>query len=199
MNLIERIVHKNYPYFDEDRKRNTTILIILNIMMIFVQSGWVVGFWVLKMPEMFWLDLGILIGNIFLIRGIIVYTIPFTLGRIILLSLCYLITGIPVIFFGLDSNATLHLVFVPMATILLFSRKEIKRFAWYFLTIICGFTFVILWRFQYGRLLDTDPETMKIFDTIVGMDGIFISLYFTYFFFTKPEMTSIAIPTAKEI
>jgi len=185
MNFIDRIIQKNYPYFDEDRKRNTTILIIINLMMILVQSGWVMGFWLLKMPEMFWLDLGILIGYIFMFIGIVFFKLPFTYGRTILLSLGYLITGIPVIFFGIDSNATLHLVFVPMATILLFSRKEIKRFAWYFLTIICGFLFVIAWCFKYGALLNTPPETMRLFDTIVGIDGLFISLYFTYFFFVE--------------
>ncbi len=185
MSFINRIIEKNYPYFDEDRKRNVAILIIINLMMIFVQSFWVLGFWVLRMPEMFWLDLGILIGYIFMFIGIYFYKLPFTIGRFILLGLGYLITGIPVLFFGLESNATLHLVFVPMATILLFSRKEIRRFLIYFLTIIVGFILVIFWNLQYGALLNTPPETLRVFDMIVGIDGIFISLYFTYFFFSE--------------
>lgn len=185
MQFIHQIIQKNYPYFDEDRKRNTSILIILNIMMIFVQSMWVLGFWILKMPEMFWLDLGVLMGYIFLFIGIIFYKLPFTLSRFILLSLGYIITGIPVIFFGLESNVTLHLVFLPMATILLFSRKEIKRFMVYFLTIIITFILVIIWNFKHGPLLETSAETLRIFDLIVGVDSMFISLYYTYFFFSE--------------
>lgn len=185
MSFINKIITTNYPDFDEDRKRNAAILIILNLMMILVQSGWVIGFWILVIPEMFWLDLGILIGYILLFIGIVFFKLSFTLSRFVLLTLGYLITGIPVLFYGLSSNVTLHLVFVPMATILLFSRNEIRLFLKYYLMIIFGFLLVIFWNLKYGAIMPIDPDMLRIFDTIVGIDGIFIALYFTYFFFSE--------------
>ena len=185
MDFIDEIVEKNYGYFDEDRKRNAKILIILIIMMIFVESCWVVGFWVLDIPEMFWLVVGTLIGFIATLIGMISFKIPFLLSRNLALGLGYLIAGTPVIFFGLDSVVTLHLAFLPLATILLFSRKEVKRFAWYFLSILGGYICIVAWCFRYGALLDTSPEILRIFNIIVTLDGIFISMYFTYFFFVE--------------
>ncbi len=185
MDFIDKIVDKNYHYFDEDRKRNTKILIILVSMMIFVESCWVVGFWVLKIPEMLWLVIVTLTGFIVTLIGMISYKMPFVFARNLTLGLGYLIVGMPVLFFGLDSGVTLHLAFLPLATILLFSRKEVKRFAWYFLSILGGYTFIVAWCFTYGAMLNTPPETLRVFHTIVSLDGIFISMYFTYFFFVE--------------
>ncbi|MEE9373046.1 MAG: adenylate/guanylate cyclase domain-containing protein [Saprospiraceae bacterium] len=185
MQFINQIIQNNYSHFDEDRKRNVSILIILISMLIVVQSIWVVGFWVLKMPEIFWVDTIILIGYIALFISMVFYKMPFTIARSIALVQGYLITGIPVIFFGLESNAALHLVFLPMATILLFSRKEKKQFLIYFGMVLIGFILIVLCNFKYGPLLQPPAETLRTFNLLFGIDGIFIAMYFTYFFFTE--------------
>lgn len=38
--FIQQIIQKRYAQFDEDRKRNISILIILNLMMVFVMGSW---------------------------------------------------------------------------------------------------------------------------------------------------------------
>ena len=54
--IINNIIQKHYNHFNEDRKRNISILIILVAMMIFVMGSWLFGFFWLEMWEMFWLD-----------------------------------------------------------------------------------------------------------------------------------------------
>ena len=160
---INQVIEKNYSQFDEEEKRSISILIILVSMMIIVMGSWAIGFWVLEMPEMFWLDLSILIGYVFLLIGLTFFKFPFKLGRFIALFLGTLITGFPVIFYGIDTNVALHLAFLPIATILLFSRKEGKLFLKYQVGFLLFFIAVILWAFKYGALYQVPADTFRVF------------------------------------
>ena len=71
--VINRIIQKHYNHFDEDRKRNISIIIILIAMMIFVMGSWLFGFVWLEMWEMFWLDLVLWTGFVVLFIGVIRY------------------------------------------------------------------------------------------------------------------------------
>ena len=182
---ISQIIEKNYSQFDEDEKRNISMLIILVFMMIIVMGSWLIGFWLLEMPEMFWLDLSILIGYIIIFIGLISFQFSYKRGRFIGLSLAALITGIPVVYYGMDTNIALHLAFLPIATILLFSRKEGKLFLKYQGGFLLFFVAVVIWNFKYGALFQLPEDTFQIFNSIITLDGMFISLYFAYFFFTE--------------
>lgn len=194
--FINRIIEKHYNQFDEDRKRNISIFIILDLMMVFVMGSWAIGFSFLEMWEMFWLDLGIWIGYTFLFLGTAYFGLPFKIGRSWMLILGLLITAIPSVYYGIDTIVTLHMVFVPLATILLFSRKEKKQFLLYMGVIMMVFLMVILWNLLMGPMFVVPTETFRIFNTIVALDSMFISLYFAYFFFT--ENTNYKILLAEE-
>ena len=183
--FIYNIIQKHYSHFDEDRKRNISIFIILNLMMIFVMGTWALGFVYLEMWEMFWLDLSIWIGYSVLFIGTVFFGMSFKTCRSWMLILGLLITGIPSIYYGLDTIVTLHMVFVPLAMILLFSRRERKQFFQYMGITMLVFFLVIFWNGFYGPMFIVPAETFRIFNTIVALDSLFISLYFAYFFFTE--------------
>jgi len=88
-------------------------------------------------------------------------------------------------YYGIDTIVTLHMVFVPLAMILLFSRRERKQFFQYMGVTILVFCMVIAWNGFYGPMFVVPAETFRIFNTIVALDSMFISLYFAYFFFTE--------------
>lgn len=183
--FIQQIIQKRYAQFDEDRKRNISILIILNLMMVFVMGSWALGFVYLEMWEMFWLDFCVWISYTLLFIGIAFWGLPFKIGRFFALTLGLIITGVPSMYYGIDTIVTLHMVFVPLATILLFSRKEKKQFFAYMGVIIGVFLVIIGWNVLYGAAFVVPADTFRIFNTIVALDSMFISLYFAYFFFTE--------------
>lgn len=183
--FINNIIQKHYSHFDEDRKRNISIFIILDLMMVFVMGSWAVGFVYLEMWEMFWLDISIWIGYSALFIGVAFFGISFKICRSWMLILGLLITGVPSIYYGLDTIVTLHLVFVPLAMILLFSRRERKQFFQYMAVTILVFLMVILCNVYFGPMFVVPADTFRIFNTIVALDSMFISLYFAYFFFTE--------------
>ena len=183
--FINHIIQKHYSHFDEDRKRNISIFIILDLMMVFVMGSWALGFVYLEMWEMFWLDVSIWIGYSVLFIGVAFFGISFKICRSWMLILGLLITGVPSVYYGLDTIVTLHMVFVPLAMILLFSRRERKQFFQYMGITILVFCMVIAWNGFYGPMFVVPAETFRIFNTIVALDSLFISLYFAYFFFTE--------------
>ncbi len=183
--FVQQIIQKHYHHFDEDEKRNVTIFLILDLMMVFVMGTWALGFVYLEMWEMFWLDLFIWIGYSLLFVGTAFWGLPFRFGRSCMLILALLITGVPSLYYGLDTIVTLHLVFVPLATILLFSRKEKKQFFFYMGLMILAFSVVIAWGLLRGPIFTVPTETFRVFNIIVALDSMFISLYFAYFFFTE--------------
>ncbi|MFK7979944.1 MAG: adenylate/guanylate cyclase domain-containing protein [Saprospiraceae bacterium] len=183
--IINKIIQKHYNHFDEDRKRNISILIILVAMMIFVMGSWIFGFFYLGMWEIFWLDLVLWTGFVVLFVGVIGYGWSFKLARFWGLMLTLLITCIPPMYYGLDTVIMIHMVFVPLATILLFSRKERKQFLTYMGGFMICFLMVTLWDVIYGAVFSVPEEIFQIFNTIIALDGLFISLYFSYFFFTE--------------
>lgn len=93
---------------------------------------------------------------------------------------------------------TVHLVFVPLATILMFSRKEKKEFFIYLGLFFMAFLFVIGWNLFRGPVFDVPAETFHIFNTIVTLDSMFISLYFAYFFFTQNAEYKDLLATERE-
>ncbi len=183
--IINRIIQKHYNHFDEDRKRNISILIILVAMMIFVMGSWLFGFFYLAMWEMFWLDLVLWTGFVVLFVKVIGYGWSFKLARFWGLMFTLLITCIPPMYYGLDTVIMIHMVFVPLATILLFSRKERKQFLTYMGGFMLCFLIVILWETFYGAIFTVPAEIFRTFNTVIALDGLFISLYFSYFFFTE--------------
>ena len=183
--FINNIIQKHYDHFDEDRKRNISIFIILDLMMVFVMGSWALGFVYLEMWEMFWLDISIWIGYSVLFIGVAFFGISFKTCRSWMLILGLLITGVPSMYYGIDTIVTLHMVFVPLAMILLFSRRERKQFFQYMGITMLVFCMVIAWNGFYGPMFVVPAETFRIFNTIVALDSMFISLYFAYFFFTE--------------
>lgn len=134
---------------------------------------------------MFWLDFCVWISYTLLFIGIAFWGLPFKIGRFFALTLGLIITGVPSMYYGIDTIVTLHMVFVPLATILLFSRKEKKQFFAYMGVIIGVFLVIIGWNVLYGAAFVVPADTFRIFNTIVALDSMFISLYFAYFFFTE--------------
>lgn len=183
--FIQHIIQKHYHPFDEDVRRNITIFIILDLMMVFVMGSWALAFVFLEMWEMFWLDIFVWIGYVLLFAGAAFFGLPFKNCRTWMLILGLTITAIPSIYYGLDTIVTLHMVFVPLAMILLFSRKERKQFFLYMWVTIGVFLTVILWSAFYPPIFVVPAETFRVFNTIVALDSMFISLYFAYFFFTE--------------
>lgn len=196
--FIQKIIRKHYNHFDEDEKRNVTIFLILELMMMFVIGTWAFGFVYLEMWEMFWLVIFTWIGYTLLFIGTALWGMPFKIGRSLALMLALVITGVPPIYYGMDTMITVHLVFVPLATILMFSRKEKKEFFIYLGLFFMAFLFVIGWNLFRGPIFDVPAETFHIFNTIVTLDSMFISLYFAYFFFTQNAEYKDLLATERE-
>lgn len=196
--FFQEIIQKHYSHFDEDERRNVTIFFILELMMIFVIGSWAFGFVYLEMWEMFWLVIITWVGYVLLFIGTAFIGMPFKFGRSMALILALVITGIPPIFYGLDAMITMHLVLVPLATILMFSRKERKDFINFLIIFILTFLFVIAWSFLFQPLFQVPAETFRIFNTIITLDSMFISLYFAYFFFTQNAEYKDLLATERE-
>jgi class 3 adenylate cyclase len=183
--FVNKVINKNYPSYDEEHRRIVSVIILLVFMMIFVMSIWSMLFWFLKMPEMLYLDIAVLIGFIGLFMSILWFKISYKTSRFIALFFGTLITAIPVLYYGIDTIVTVHLVFLAMATILMFSRNEKQLFLKYLGGILAVFIFVVFWSLYYGQLYTVEPKTFRIFNTIVAFDTMFIALYYTYFFFSE--------------
>lgn len=196
--FIQKIIRNHYNHFDEDEKRNVTIFLILELMMIFVIGTWAFGFIYLKMWEMFWLVIFTWIGYTLLFIGTALWGMPFKIGRSLALMLALVITGVPPVYYGMDTMITVHLVFVPLATILMFSRKEKKEFFIYLSLFFVAFLLVIGWNLFFGPIYAVHPDTFHIFNTIVTLDSMFISLYFAYFFFTQNAEYKDMLATERE-
>ena len=196
--FIQRIIQRHYNHFDEDEKRNVTIFLILELMMIFVIGTWGFGFVYLEMWEMFWLVVFTWIGYVLLFLGTAFWGLPFKLGRSAALMLALVITGVPPIYYGMETMITVHLVFVPFATVLLFSRKERQAFFNYLILVLLAFLVVIAWNLLKGPLFEVPADTFRIFNTVVTFDSMFISLYFAYFFFTQNAEFKDMLATERE-
>jgi class 3 adenylate cyclase len=183
--FVQKIVRKHYNLFDEDEKRNITILLILALMMIFVLGSWLLGFVYLEMWEIFWVDLFTWIGFVLLFAGMAFLGLPFKFCRLSMLLLALFISSVPSLFYGLETIVTVHLAFVPLATILLFSRKERKQFYRFMAFIILSFMAVVAGGLIRGPIYTVPAETFRVFNIIIALDSMFISLYFAYFFFTE--------------
>ncbi len=196
--FIESVIQRHYSHFDEDEKRNVTIFLILEMMMIFVIGTWGFGFVYLQMWEMFWLVVFTWLGYVFLFAGTALWGLPIKFGRSAALILALVITGVPPIYYGMETMITVHLVFVPFATVLLFSRKERKQFFNYLILVLLAFLGVIAWNLLRGPLFEVPAETFRIFNTVVTFDSMFISLYFAYFFFTQNAEFKDMLATERE-
>lgn len=196
--FIQSVIQRHYNQFDEDEKRNVTIFLILEMMMIFVIGTWGFGFVYLQMWEMFWLVVFTWIGYVLLFLGTALWGLPFRLGRSAALMLALLITGVPPIYYGMETMITVHLVFVPFATVLLFSRKERRPFFNYLILVLIAFLVVIAWNLLRGPLFEVPADTFRIFNTVVTFDSMFISLYFAYFFYTQNAEFKDMLATERE-
>ncbi len=196
--FIQSVIQRHYNHFDEDEKRNITIFLILEMMMIFVIGTWGFGFVYLQMWEMFWLVVFTWIGYVLLFLGTAFWGLPFKLGRSAALMLALVITGVPPIYYGMETMITVHLVFVPFATVLLFSRKERRPFFNYLILVLIAFLLVIAWNLMRGPLFEVPAETFRIFNTVVTFDSMFISLYFAYFFYTQNAEFKDMLATERE-
>ncbi len=198
ISFFQQIIQKHYNHFDEDERRNVTIFLILELMMIFVIGSWGFGFAYLEMWEMFWLVIFTWIGYVLLFIGTAFWGLPFHFGRSVALLLALVITGLPPIFYGMDTMITVHLVFVPLATILLFSRKEKKQFFIYLGLVFLAFISVVAWNSLYDPVFQVPAHTFRIFNTVVTLDSMFISMYFAYFFFTQNNEFKDMLATERE-
>jgi class 3 adenylate cyclase len=196
--FVDKIIQKHYYHFDEDEKRNVRMFLILELMMIFVIGVWAFGFVYLEMWEMFWLVIFTWMGYTLLLIGTAVWGMPFKIGRSLALMLALVITGIPPIYYGIDTMITVHLILVPLATILMFSRKEKKEFFTYLIYFLLVFLLVIGWNFFKGPIFEVPERTFQIFNTIISLDSMFISFYFAYFFFTQNVEYKDLLATERE-
>lgn len=196
--FIQKIIQKHYNHFDEDEKRNVTIFLILELMMIFVIGTWAFGFVYLEMWEMFWLVIFTWIGYVLLFIGTALWGMSFKFGRSSALMLTLVITGVPPIYYGLDTMITVHLIFVPFALTLLFSRKERKAFFLYLFICLLAFAAVIGWNLFSEPLFVLPASTVRIFNTVITLDSMFISVYFAYFFFTQNAEFKDMLATERE-
>ena len=196
--FVEKIIQKHYNHYDEDEKRNVTIFLILELMMIFVIGTWGFGFVYLEMWEMFWLVVFTWIGYVLLFIGTALWGISFKFGRSSALMLTLVITGVPPIYYGLDTMITVHLIFVPFALTLLFSRKERKAFFVYLFICLLAFAAVIGWNLFSEPLFVLSASTFRIFNTVITLDSMFISVYFAYFFFTQNAEFKDMLATERE-
>jgi adenylate cyclase len=174
------------------------MFLILELMMIFVIGVWAFGFVYLEMWEMFWLVIFTWMGYTLLLIGTAVWGMPFKIGRSLALMLALVITGIPPIYYGIDTMITVHLILVPLATILMFSRKEKKEFFTYLIYFLLVFLLVIGWNFFKGPIFEVPERTFQIFNTIISLDSMFISFYFAYFFFTQNVEYKDLLATERE-
>lgn len=196
--FVEKIIQKHYNHFDEDEKRNVTIFLILELMMIFVIGTWGFGFVYLEMWEMFWLVVFTWIGYVLLFIGTALWGLSFKFGRLSALMLTLVITGVPPIYYGLDTMITVHLIFVPFSLTLLFSRKERKEFFVYLLICLLAFAAVIGWNVFSEPLFTLSAATFRVFNTVITLDSMFISVYFAYFFFTQNAEYKDLLATERE-
>jgi len=196
--FINKIVRRHYSTQDEDRKRNISILLILDLLLISLMTCWAIIFWYLDMPEMFWLDSILLVGFIIAFTGLSTHSMEFGKARFLSLLCGTLITAVPPIYYGIDTIVTVHLAFLALSTILMFSRKERDIFMRYFAGIIFVFVMVVVWNFMFGPLFKVEEKTFRIFNTIVAFDTLFISLYFTYFFFSENTESKDLLATERE-
>ena len=197
--FVQEIIEKYYSNSDQDRQHNIAILIILVMMMIFVMGSWLVGFYILEMWEIFWLDVFVFTGFIMIFWGLYFKGMSFTWARFIGLSLTAVITSIPPLFYGIGNIIITHFVFMPIAIIMLFSRKEKLQYLSYMVAFLVLFISVIVVGMKFGPTVIVPEKTFQIFNTIVALDCMFISIYFSYFFFTENSQykTELAIEREK--
>lgn len=181
--FVKSIITENYSDYEEDKRGNVAILILLDFMLITIMSIWAIIFHLLKMPEMFWLVIITLLGFIAAFIGLATHKMKFGPARFLSLLCGMFITAIPPMYYGIDCIVMVHLAFLALSTILMFSRKERPIFIKYFYAIIAIYIFEIVWYFAYGPIFKVEANTYKIFNIIVGLDMMLISVYFTYFFF----------------
>jgi|GEM_PF-1271123 len=185
LQFIDQVIEKHYAYCDEERKRNVTIGIILNFMMIVVMGGWLIGLRILDMPELFWLDLVLWIGYVAIFISMLGYGLAFETARFLMLAIAAIIVGMPPIYYGLEAGITYHLVFIPLALILFFSRKERKVYFRYLFAVIVLYAIVVFWGLTHGPLFILPEDTSWTFNIVIALDCLFIALYLSYFFFTE--------------
>lgn len=183
MKFIHKIIERQYSDIDEDQKRSISILLILDFLLISIMAVWCVIFWFIEMHEMFWLTFITLFGFLIAFVSLRYKTMSFESARLLSLTSGGFITGVPPLYYGMDTIVTVHLAFLALATILMFSRQEREAFLRYLIGILLLFLFVITWNFTIGPIFLVEAAKFKIFNTIVALDTMFISFYFTYFFF----------------
>ncbi|MFK7980819.1 MAG: adenylate/guanylate cyclase domain-containing protein [Saprospiraceae bacterium] len=182
---LNQFIEKNYPHASEDRKRSMATLIITNLMLIFLTGTWIPIILLLEMPEMLWVNTSGFIGNILLFSSIVFFSINYKSARFILLFLGAVLIGTSSLFYGIESNTYLHLVFLPIVMILLFSRKEKKAFLAYLSAVILMYIVIVYSNIYYGALYQVPADTFFIYNTIMAIDSLFVALYFAYFFYSE--------------
>lgn len=198
INFIQEVISKHYAHFDEERKRNISIGIILNLMMLIVMGSWIVGFWILNMEEIFWVDLFLWSGYVLIYFGLVKFGMSYEIWRFIALAIAGAITAIPSLFYGFETCVTLHMVFLPIAMILLFARTERRTYFHYMVAAILTFFTVAYWGLTYGPMYQLPAEIFRLFNIIIAIDCLFISLYISYFFFTENSKYKTLLANERE-
>lgn len=198
LTYISQLIENNYLHFSDDRKRSMFILILINFLLLFISGIWIPVFTFLEMFEMLWVDIVVFLGTVGIMLGIIFYTIPFEMARFVFLILCVLMAGTPGILYGIESNAYLHLIFLPIVMILLFSRKEHQSFLVYLGAVILLYLVVIFANFYYGAFYTPPADKFFIYKTILAMDSLFVALYITYFSFIENSKYKALLANERE-
>ena len=178
-----QIINKNYAHLEEDQKQNVSTLIILDIMIIGVLIVWSISAWVLNIPELFWLDFISMIGYLVILLAMIFFKLSLEWSRFGIAALGYAITIVPVFYYGLENLFVLHLVIIPLSSLLIFSRKEKAVFKNYLLVNALLYVLMIVWNYTYGAPFEIPPPATQFINLLIIMGSLSISFFLAIFFF----------------
>ncbi len=180
-----KIIERNYSHLNEEQKGIVSIVFDVTIMLSLVLSIWVTGCCLLGIPEMVLIDGIGLLMCLALLLGIYFFGISFFVSRFVLVFASFLVTVIPVLFYGLESLFTLHLVILPMSGILMFSRDEKSTLIKYMIGFFSFCVALIVWDFYQGAIFHLSREQSRLINILIAVGGIGISFYYTLYYFNE--------------
>lgn len=179
------IIKSKYSHLNEEEKGIISRLIVVNLMMLIILLFWTTGCWYLGISEMVYLDGIGSIGFLVLFLAISLFGISFHWSRLILFSLCVLVTCTPVMYYGLDSLFTLHLVIIPMSGIMFFTKSEKRVFYKCLFAFLIVLICIVLYDFHYGALYQLEPDDNLIINILIASGSMGVSFYYALYFYEE--------------
>jgi len=196
--LIDKLIRSKYGYLNEEQFGVISLVLIFTIILFVVLSFWTIGCYILSIRELVILAVIGVICCLVLLFWIICFGLNYQTSRLIIATTAITVVCIPMLFYGINTLFSLHVIIIQMSSILLFTRQEKKVMVKYLTVYLLVIILLFIYNYLFGALYLLSEAKFKIINIFNLVGGIGISFYYSYIFYSENNKNKDRIIEEKE-